>query len=40
MKCKDKAYAGLLMGDDIGLGLASMAVYFDFFSTNVLSADQ
>ena len=28
--------AGLLMGDDIGLGLLSMAVCFDFCSTNVV----
>ena len=29
-------YAGLLMGDDIGSGLSSMFVYFDFCSTNVV----
>ena len=28
--------AGLLMGDDIGLGLLSMFVDFDFRSTNVV----
>ena len=28
--------AGLLMGDDIGSGLSSMAVCFDFRSTNVV----
>ena len=28
--------AGLLMGDDIGLGLSSMPVCFDFLSTNVV----
>ena len=30
------AGAGLLMGDDISLGLLSMAVCFDFCSTNVV----
>ena len=29
-------YAGLLMGDDIGSGLSSMSVCFDFRSTNVV----
>ena len=28
--------AGLLMGDDIGLDMSSMAVCFDFRSTNVV----
>ena len=28
-------YAGLLLGDDIGSGLSSMAVCFDFLSTNI-----
>ena len=28
--------AGLLMGDDISLGLSSMAVCFDFCSTNIV----
>ena len=30
------AQAGLSMGDDIGLGLSSMAVCFDFWSTYVV----
>ena len=29
-------WAELIMGDDIGLGLLSMAICFDFRSTNVV----
>ena len=35
-KKNNQILAGLLMGDDIGSGQLSMAVCFDFRSTNVM----